>query len=341
MLVDSDVDEEELRSIAKKLKKMQKRRESKKNGRTQSSSLSSSPTLSSPQDSDAASTSSVTSAAVSQHVQDKRKRKRKKTHQEGNAGGKISKKLLRELSSHMCDRSVDHYSGELPTSSLGVPDPAVVNNRASYPSAWRQVNSSHYAFSSDDDSELDSRVTEQIVCGSLEQKDLSKNSAAPGNHSRRTSVSLCHSMYNDNHSCTSAQTLTRTETNSFGGHAPTSGGRVSQLWCGSSTKHWKGLRQGTPKMLSGGSAGSCLTKCKSCAAYSLPILSAADVCEMTNYVALDCEFVGVGPKNRSALGTGFNLNPFFSICVSVCARKGRETRRERERELACICNVYI
>ena len=316
VLVDSDVDEEELRSIAKKLKKMQKRRESKKNGRTQSSSLSSSPTLSSPQDSDAASTSSVTSAAVSQNTQDKRKRKRKKTNQEGDAGGKVTKKLLRKPSSHMCDKSVDHYSGELPTSCLNVPETAVVKNRASYPSAWRQVNSSHYAFSSDSDSELDSRVTEQTVCGSQEQKDFSKNSAAPGNHSRQTSVSLCHSMYNDTHSCTCAQTSTRTETNSFGGHASTSRKRVSQPWCGSYTKHQDSLRQSIPKTQSGGGAGSCLTKCKSCTAYSLPILSAADVCEMTNYVALDCEFVGVGPKNRSALGKGFNLNPFFPTYVT-------------------------
>lgn len=46
----------------------------------------------------------------------------------------------------------------------------------------------------------------------------------------------------------------------------------------------------------------CLTKCKWCATYKLPELTDAEHHELTSYVALDCEFVGVGPKKISALG---------------------------------------
>ncbi|KAK7095948.1 uncharacterized protein [Littorina saxatilis] len=51
---------------------------------------------------------------------------------------------------------------------------------------------------------------------------------------------------------------------------------------------------------------SCLTNCKSCAEDSLLSLSDSvsdeDHREMSNYIALDCEMVGVGPKMTSALG---------------------------------------
>ena len=339
VLVESDVDEEELGFIAKKLKKMQRRRESKKNGLTQSTSLSSSPTLSSPQDSDAASTSSVTSTTVSPHMQDKRKRKRKRAVEEGVT---TSKKRLRELSRHACENSDDH-SSDLPNSheaSVRVSVSASVKNGYFYPKAWRQVNSSHYAFSSDDDSELDNREREQISLtrhivipesSFLERKDPNEDIALPGSSSVQASGSLC---YMNTH--TSTQTKCRTSTcttSSFSGHVPINGGRVSQLWCGSHPKSQAGHSQSAAKRRAEGSSVSCLTNCKSCAAYSLPILSDTDACEMTNYVALDCEFVGVGPKNKSALGMDFNL---FSgrVSVYVCA-----CVRERE-SLYAFANIY-
>ncbi|XP_076464717.1 apoptosis-enhancing nuclease-like [Babylonia areolata] len=46
----------------------------------------------------------------------------------------------------------------------------------------------------------------------------------------------------------------------------------------------------------------CLTGCKSCKEYSLPNVSEQESNEMDCYLALDCEFVGVGPNNKSALG---------------------------------------
>ncbi|KAL8560379.1 hypothetical protein ACOMHN_006110 [Nucella lapillus] len=45
---------------------------------------------------------------------------------------------------------------------------------------------------------------------------------------------------------------------------------------------------------------SCLTSCRSCKEYSLPDFSVEESSEICHYVALDCEFVGVGPKGRSS-----------------------------------------
>lgn len=47
---------------------------------------------------------------------------------------------------------------------------------------------------------------------------------------------------------------------------------------------------------------SCLTKCRSCEEYQLPVISDEESLHLAEFVALDCEFVGVGFRKTNALG---------------------------------------
>lgn len=83
------------------------------------------------------------------------------------------------------------------------------------------------------------------------------------------------------------------------------GEKNSWLWHKSDGKRTSQKGHHSPKTQGAGSRNgslSCLTTCKSCSEYSLPNVSMQEDIDMSHYLVLDCEFVGVGPTKKSALG---------------------------------------
>ncbi|PVD36299.1 hypothetical protein C0Q70_03277 [Pomacea canaliculata] len=71
------------------------------------------------------------------------------------------------------------------------------------------------------------------------------------------------------------------------------------IQCFGIKNHQKPRRKGQSPIAS---KSQCLTSCKSCATHTFLKLTHEEMTEMANYVGMDCEFVGIGPRKTNALG---------------------------------------
>lgn len=71
------------------------------------------------------------------------------------------------------------------------------------------------------------------------------------------------------------------------------------IQCFGIKNHQKPRRKGQSPIAS---KSQCLTSCKSCATHTFSKVTHEEMTEMANYVGMDCEFVGIGPRKTNALG---------------------------------------
>ena len=292
VVLDSDVDEEELEFISKKLKKIHSRL-GRKQATKKSSSLTSSPS-SSPPESDAASTSSVLDDnPFPLKAQEKRLRKKRKTTATYEDGINASKsKVSRTGDEPPTEQQLGKHS-TTDGQETAVLSPHAGPGRVAYPKAWYCVSSTHYAFSSGEDSEDDRRNgKERVTCkNTISRPDNRTKPYMAGK--QLTSADQDGQMKADSHSCEQNKTDSHSR-----GQMKDSG---SNRCCGSKADRVTGVTAAAG-LASSSLSTSCLTRCRSCAEYTPPQLSGWGNSDMKHYVAMDCEFVGVGPRKSSALG---------------------------------------